>query len=1430
MFHHVTGWPQRSRRATRSLLTLAVCATILCGVSPEAAPAPAGDHSPSLILTQPDNIQSGETGVVIRAEVALRPRDPHQYLIAVPPDAEPTVRVLQAAIRDLPTGTIRQLKPGHPEDEPTLQEIARLMRLRPFGVLRDVRLMQLTVDSHRIVMIDRKQHEVASYEVAIDWPAFKEDRKAQPAVAEPLLEQLRRHLVVNAEDAARFASRPTYHGGGPSAPHPELPNAQWLQVAIDSDDIYSIDGKYLAAAGLDPATVQPGQVRLFESGVPVPTHVLGPTGASFAEGGRVLFWGRTHDSEETARRLYYVAIAEGDSASAMAAETAPDAEAQTVQGRVLRHLSLREENVFRAQIGAFLSIRNLGWVWGTLKADKPQVLTAPLPGFAPRSGDETTTLTVRLTPTEGLALPAPVLEVRLRAESIGSQSIPSQGGALTFAAPSRLLGERANELELVLQTGQLNENVKYLEMDVEALDFEYSGFLKAEDGRLEVADLASTGLAEGPAAVRLLGLAAEEAVALDLTDPAAPAVLALEREPETGATVLRTSIRPGRRIQARDLGTIQSPPPAQPSVYTAMKPEMFSGEVLLLYHPMFEEAARMLAVDIKAGGRKAILADVANVYANFSHGNLSSVAIRDFLAWVVYTGDHPRPEAVILFGDSSSDGRGIARNDVPNLMPIHLVQNRQGGVNSFASDSYYTWLNPGDEVADILLGRYSSSTAAEAVNAVTNTIEYRRLAASANPWPIPVLGIADTGTFDDSLRSVLQKALPPGMNRAELNADDYLWEDNYYLPPHLIRRAEDSKVSPLFTGAIEESINSGAAMTMFFGHGAPNLWSNQRFWFGGGSPNSDILRLANRGRLTFATSFTCNNAVVDYPLTPWNVCIAEDFMRHLGTGAVACYMPSGPGYLNNHETLAEGFLSAWGKAGVRSIGVLAEASRIHYQARTGFDDQSRMFLLLGDPTLELPPPAREGGREAKGGLVMIRELQPMPREDAGGTPSWSLILENSGDVAESATVEGLLFDADGKQLQRVSRQQPVPAFSREQMTVPFDSVAPGAYLARLQIANSPTGSNDLGYLPGTYIETHLVVPGGEGKAAILQRSVRLSAGSSTLKGPQVFLRVANTGTEERRLLIEVDTDPTSTTLASRQDLPLLPPGEVVTVVRPLSNAGFEFTEALPLVLRLYDAETNKLVQELHWPIEPAAIPNLAIVPDTLRIVPEAPSDGVTILVEAEVVNNGGATSDIVQMALYPATEEVNRAPLRNLTSGDMQQLRPMRPGERRRVQMRWDPAGGNAGEQRIRLVLDAQSAMAESDKSDNSASIGFRVRSKAKLVPRDLVASAGDERGELRLTARVENTGETDSQRVAVTFFRSQEQTPETKLGEVVVDTVPAGGTISAAFDWKVDVSREEFSAARPSFAVALKGSLMRTSSAAGPAHGEGGAATGSNP
>jgi len=1033
---------------------------------------------------------------------------------------------------------------------------------------------------------------------------------------------------------------------------------------------------------------------------------------------------------------------------------------------LLRH-HVEVDRSFQTRMGAFLSIRRMAHVWETIPRDAPATVTFDLPHWV-ESRDGSTTLSLTLLVARTPVPRGALVEVSLNGGAMQELPIVEPDVALVTTFPTSAVRRVGNKLALRLRAPES------FVVHLDSLEWIGPGVPRLSAEPFELFPRRDSGVAIPVAEAR-----PQDVLALDVTDELKPSRLAVGRSGGVGLVQLEGA--GPRRVLLANRREIAGAPAPVANAWSEATTERRDADVMIVFHPSFIAAAELLAKEYGERGLAARVVSTEAVYASFSHGNLSSEAIRNFIARASNGGIMERPQAVVLIGDANADGRNVSRQGIPNFLPMRqLVSVTHTREDFVSTDSFYSWLNPGDELADILVGRFSATTPDEALAMVRKVIRYRKVAPVHS---LDALAVSDTGEFGASLEEALE---PFGLNARRLDADVFPWEDNYYLPAHLLERMQDSKVSPLFTAAIEEGFNAGAAVALFFGHGAPNLWGNQRFWFGGGTPNSDILRLSNGAGLPFVTSFTCNNAVIDYPLRPWNVCIAEDFMRHEDKGAIAALMPSGPSYLNSHMLLSGALLRGWVEQDVRGVGALSELVRLAHLVERGVDDHSRMFILLGDPLTRIPGahPKRSSGPTQVDVTSIAR---------SGDARVWT--LRNNG-AAGPGTFGVTLEDESGSLLKQDLRV--VELGERETRPLVFNvdlPTSPGVYTLR-------------SFADGREVRDaeFLVVPAASGARAWIPRALGLRPASQEGGSMLLPITIANWGTESAPFRLELVGE--GERIAS-QDISILTDGATIPLQLPMPPRPI-VAEPLILDAILTNMETSDTLRR-RYVITPTGLPDLAIIGDSIAVSPPVLSDGLSIFVDVTVMNNGGRRSDPVSINLYK-----DGAPLRDMTRRRPPMLPALDPGTSHTLRLRHDP-WKNAGDYAIEVVVDREGLQAESRRDNNSAALALKVLRKWKLRPGVLVAEPSAKGDYVRLTAEVGNSGEVDARGVTVTLYRSGRQTDEGRIVEIPLDRVEALTTRTVTFDWYPGPDDATPGIQTPSFTVSLKGSQQRISSVAGP-------------
>lgn len=1361
----------------------------------------------------------------LRADFPLGISDAPVFAIPVG-NGNLSLDVLSVSLRSVQSGRVlssMDLEGG--EREELIRAVRRQMELEDYGFLRRVRVAKLRLRGPQSFNFEGEPWGWESVDVRVGWEENPRRGSARdPHMKEGLWRTLLENLLVAPHAIDKLKQDPPeIAGNGPTSWQPGGAGRKALvKFSLQEEGLYYIDGSWLSGAGLDIAALEPDRLALFSEGRQVPVMLHGPENARFNQGRRLLFYGVGNDSPETKDRSYFLELLPEGMVSERPA-VGPRVDDESPELIIHRATNTKTfDDVFKTRMGSFLSVRVMAWVGPAIRPGGTMDVSLDFPSLTRRGEDAgEVKLGFLFYPDEERTPNVPV-RIEYNGEVVGEGTITATDTVVEVSLTPGMMNERGNRF-VIHHDGDSESPRTRMAVHLERIDKSWPSMLEARGGRLLYTTPFNEHSPTGSHKLRTIGLNPARTVALDITDPESPVLLETVRD--RANTIVHGELTEGSRILMQDNLSVQVAPAPRNIEWVDLANPAGKMDMIVLHHGIFSEAAELLATDLRESGIPSRAISTEVVYNNFSHGNLSSTAIRDFLAHAVHRWDSPLL-GVILIGDGNADGRNFSRHDIPNLLPVPLldVMRSANSSDSYSSDTYYTWLNEGDELVDLLLGRIPASSPEDALAAVHNIRVYRAAQKQPVPWGNRLLMIADTGNFQENLERMDDRHVKRDFETTFVFADEFAWEDNYYLPAHLLAREEDSKVSPLVTNAIARSFNDGVAVVSFLGHGAPNLWSNQRFWFGGGTPNSDILTLENKGRLPYVTSFTCNNAVIDYPLPPWNISIAQDFLRHRDKGAIACFMPSGPGYLRDHNVMGACFFRTLTILDIRNHGVLAELSRLGHQFHRSQDDQARMFLFLGDPTLYLPkstnqtvsPPLKGREKEAiqSGRDMLLQNLTLNPEGDGLEYILYS-VVENAIQEENQASWVFRLMDPNGEVVLTRSGEVTAPPLGMAEISVPVEVPHAGFWMHEMELVHSSAKWYREDFPTRNIKGTLYIQPDTTGGLTLIPGSMELIPSTSRSTDQRLTFVILNEAGEPLEGRVEVDVLIEGMEPVRREfNTSRLAPGRFQRVADSLPIEPI-IDKDVYIQVRLFgrDDEEPVLYKSANWVIRPEAVPNLLIIPESIGTSPTPLSDGLTVFVHATVKNMGGNRSPLAEMGLYREEDTDFSRPLRDITGRrGLSTLHSLHPGEERRVQLRWDPFQ-NAGHYDLLMMVDPRHRLLETEKASNKARVPVRVKTKWDLVAGDIRLARGEEGRTLLLLGQVTNRGETPARRVSVNFYRTQEQTPETLLGEILLEEVAGGGVELAVFEW--EPSREEVEATdfNPSFSIALKGSQRRVSS-----------------
>jgi hypothetical protein len=290
--------------------------------------------------------------------------------------------------------------------------------------------------------------------------------------------------------------------------------------------------------------------------------------------------------------------------------------------------------------------------------------------------------------------------------------------------------------------------------------------------------------------------------------------------------------------------------PDQPS---GLKSAKRSADFIIIALARFAEGVIPLARHRAAQGLRVEVVLLEDVFDEFSHGEFTPHAIKNFLRYAHTRWQRPAPRYVLLVGDATRDV-GVTGPD--EAMPTFLVDTYQNGAT--ASDHPFVCFEKGDLPA-MAIGRLVPDSP-EDLRAMVDKIITYETKAPLGPWRRRLSFIAGEGRFGPAIDAAIEKmavqmfcALVPydydvNMTYANPNSP-YL-----YVPKKLSRKVVDR-------------MSKGCLILNYIGHGWPGGFDRLR-WRGKRYPiflKKDVPKVATKGRNPIVVITACSTGHFDNP-------------------------------------------------------------------------------------------------------------------------------------------------------------------------------------------------------------------------------------------------------------------------------------------------------------------------------------------------------------------------------------------------------------------------------------------------------------------------------------------------------------------------------------------------------------------------------------
>ena len=379
-------------------------------------------------------------------------------------------------------------------------------------------------------------------------------------------------------------------------------------------------------------------------------------------------------------------------------------------------------------------------------------------------------------------------------------------------------------------------------------------------------------------------------------------------------------------------------------------------DLLIITASRWRDAALKLANFRRQNdGLETLVVTTQNVFNEFSSGKNDVSAIRDFAKYL-FDKTPNKLKYLLLFGDATYDPKNNSRTQsatqLANFVPIYQSRESLHPVFTYSSDDYFGFLKPqdgawvesfGDHTLDIGVGRLPAKTPDEAQDLVRKLINYHSK-KTMGQWRTQLAFVADDG--DGNYYT----------NDSEYLSDSLVGKSNeaYNLKKIYVdafpQIATPFQRAPAVNTAINKSINEGSLLMNYIGHGGELGWAEEQILGLG-----DIFSWRNANNLPLFITATCEFGRYDNPALVSGAELSILAPRGGGIGLLTTTRPvfANTNFLVNAAFFEHIFKPINGQ--MPRMGDVMRATKNNSLAGS----LNRNFALLGDPSLRLNYPQHQ---------------------------------------------------------------------------------------------------------------------------------------------------------------------------------------------------------------------------------------------------------------------------------------------------------------------------------------------------------------------------------------------------------------------------------------------------------------------------------------
>lgn len=673
----------------------------------------------------------------------------------------------------------------------------------------------------------------------------------------------------------------------------EIAASDAVKISVREEGWYRISQPELVAAGLD-AQADPRNLRLFLEGQEQPIIITGQSDGRFDASDALEFYGLGLNTPFSSTHTYWLV------GGTRRGKRITSAQTRGLAGGAHSFpftLELKERTVY------FAALKN-----GEAENFFGRVLAGTEPAdhiFTLSNLDSTTPGTAEIEiALQGVTdLPVSTTDHQVKVILNGVQV-----GRLVFDGTTHLV-QSLSVSQSLLHPG---DNAVTLVADGGETDVSLVDYIRLTYWHTYTADqdsLRLTTSSSSPQTQTIRGFSSAAVRVIDVTVPGDVQELIGRVEPDATSYRVTVDVRGSRALLSFTPDRIKHPAAITRNGPSTLNQRNQAADLVMIAHPGFVDGLAPLKALRESQRLSVKVVDIEDVYDEFSFGQKSPHALRDFLGLADAGWKRP-PRFVLLVGDASFDPKDYLGFGDRDFVPTKLIDT---ALLETASDDWFVDFDE-NGLPDVAIGRLPVRSLQDMTTVVSKIVSYEQTAGTQS-----LLLVADQNDgFDfDAATDRLRALVPPGVIVEE------------------VRRSQtDDQTARV---RLLEAINRGQKLVNYTGHGSVEVWRGNLL------TSADARGLTNQ-KLSFFVAMNCLNGLFHDLYTE---SLAEALIRAERGGAVAVWASSALTEPDQQAAMNQQLFRLLFDS--RSVLTMGEAA-MNAKAVISSSDIRRTWILFGDPT------------------------------------------------------------------------------------------------------------------------------------------------------------------------------------------------------------------------------------------------------------------------------------------------------------------------------------------------------------------------------------------------------------------------------------------------------------------------------------------------